>query len=153
MRGQKFTPNLHNFGCSTAISPQVGSNVVVSCSLHRSKISSNAPWKVWAAFILQLNVQGFPGCQHHEPHVCTHRRLSWPHPSNLNFYRCLSLAVFQLTPRELRQGTFCWFKPKSILFCFAKPTFIMEKHPVLNCQTQLLGANTRVDIDILSIYL
>lgn len=90
MGGQKFTPTLHNFGCSAAITPQVGSNVVVSCSLHGSQISSNAPWKVWTGFILQWSVQGFPGSQHHEPHVCTYRSLSWPQPSSLNFYRCLS---------------------------------------------------------------
>lgn len=39
-------------------------------------------------------------------------------------------------------------KQKSILYCFAKPVFITQKHPSLNCQTKLLGANTDRKKDI-----
>lgn len=35
----------------------------------------------------------------------------------------LLLSVSQLSPRELRQGASCWFRPKWILFCFAKPVY------------------------------
>lgn len=42
---------------------------------------------------------------------------------------------------------------KSILFCFAKPVFIMQKHSSLNCQTKLLGTNTDWKIYIYKIYI
>jgi len=95
MGGQKFTPSIPNFGCSTGISPQVGSNVDVSRFLHRSRISLNAPREVWPGFTLQLSVPGFPCCQHRDAHVYIHREghLSHHRLSNINFYRCLFLAV------------------------------------------------------------
>lgn len=151
MGGQKFTQNIHNFGCYTAISPQVGSNIVVSRSLHGSQISLNAPWKVWTGFILQLSVQGFPCCQHWDTHVHIHRKghLSFPHLSNINFYRSLFFAVCLSTDYKGSLGNhlFWWFKTK-FLFCFAKPLFIMQKHPSLNCQTELFRANTHRKKDI-----
>lgn len=99
-----------------------------------------------------VNVQGFPGCQHHEPHVCTHRSFSWPQPSNLNFHRCLSLAIFQLTPRELRQGALLLIQTKInfILLCcvhYGKPSCSQLSN------TTAGSKHTHVDIDILSIYL